>query len=342
MCSSRIFLALVFSHPPCLPQTLHRETSLSIAAPRQPNLSARCAPSPILVGPSPLTHPGAPDPPAELRSVARVPRLAGLGWGLQQEGGGQAGAHAVGVLAGPVPQGTSASAAELPPALGWLRVPRAVLAQQVQGHRGDAERAGALLLLCWLPIHLGHQLCRGSWGVHPFPPQLPVLLLAQAQSSPVLPGPARLNEGPCQRAGCRPAQPQPLGPAGQTQPCRPPPVLLKAPVCGTASKVSLQWYRRHQPRRRTGSGTVQAGLRRSPEQGSWGPRASRTPGKSSDQQAAALEHPPAGAKVALGAPSLAGMQVSAQRLGRDGSARSLRAFVLIGVSRWCRSVGWMG
>lgn len=78
MCSSRIFLALVFSHPPCLPQTLHRETSLSIAAPRQPNLSARCAPSPILVGPSPLTHPGAPDPP---RSCAALPGCPGsLGW----------------------------------------------------------------------------------------------------------------------------------------------------------------------------------------------------------------------------------------------------------------------
>lgn len=105
-------------------------------------------------------------------------------------------------------------------------------------------------------------------------------------------------------------------------------MLLKAPACGTASSVSLQWYRRHQPQRKTGSGTEQAGLRQSQDPCSG---AGRTPGKSSDLHAPALEHPPAGAKVPLGAPSLARVQVSAQR---PGPGRQ-RPFPQRFRPRWC-------
>lgn len=55
-----------------------------------------------------------------------------------------------------------------------------------------------------------------------------------------------------------------------------------------------------------------------------------------------LEHPLAGARVALDAASLAQTQVSTP-VPRPwgGSAGLLRGFILVGVSRWCRSVGWM-
>lgn len=76
---------------------------------------------------------------------------------------------------------------------------------------------------------------------------------------------------------------------------------------------------------------MQAGLGRSLEHGSWGPGASRTPGKSSDLHAPALEHPPAGAKVALGSPSLARLQVSTQRLGPGRQRPFARRFR----PRWC-------
>lgn len=87
---------------------------------------------------------------------------------------------------------------------------------------------------------------------------------------------------------------------------------------------------------------MQAGLGRSLEHGSWGPGASRTPGKSSDLHAPALEHPPAGAKVALGSPSLARLQVSTQRLGPGRQrpfARRFRPRWYFPVVRVCGAAG---
>lgn len=203
----------MFSHPPCLPQTLHRETSLSIAAPRQPNLSARCAPSPTLVGPSPLTHPGEPLTPQPSQgscgSAARVPWLAGLA----------AGAAAGGRWAGPSPRcgggGWSRHSGHLSQrcraptsagvAVGTMGCGGAADAGTPRGCR-ESRRPAPALLAAHPPEPSALQRELGS---APLPSSAPPSAPGRRhRTARCCPGPAHLSEGPCQRAGCRRAQPR--------------------------------------------------------------------------------------------------------------------------------------
>lgn len=142
---------------------------------------------------------------------------------------------------------TSAGAAELPPALlpalgAATGAARSTLgagtadAGMLRGRRGSQSPAPATCTSTQ-----GHQVCNGSRGAHPFPPQLPVPLLAGGTERPGAAQGQPTRAVPTDGRGAVPADwpqasramllcwPRPLRAAGHSQPCLPPPVPLMAP-----------------------------------------------------------------------------------------------------------------
>lgn len=197
------------SHPPCLPRLLRRETSLGI-------LCSTAAKPRCLWGHPCLTHPGSRGSPLphnrRLTWVSRGPRgscrspppvlpAAPRGWAGSRRrllgaaaGRGWAVGRPAPTLRGqwlvPSLGATSAGAAELPPAL--LPAPGAAAGAACsmpgagaadtgmpRGCRGSQCPAPAIRTSAQ-----GHQVCSGSRGAHPFPPQLPIPLLAGGTERP--------------------------------------------------------------------------------------------------------------------------------------------------------------